>query len=294
MSLCGSRPKSARASPCSNSLKVRAKVSDSGTLAALRRSRGVMGSLADRIRVPEEFVVAIENALGHHLQLVLTEQPESAQNILAELAESKAGRASVAALSIEQRDEQLGFATDIMPRRDGRGVQDRLAKGDVIPALNVVQSEPSVEKLVKSLLGRTFLTSDLANATAQIQNGHAGCDFVTLKGDLLSRYGVYTGGYLNGHGNPKAPASILGRKNQITDLHVELTELQERVAEVSRKRGALLGEQTELQAGLQQTQTELREQEVAIATREGEFNALKIRAGCCTKRLTRSFLKFRA
>jgi chromosome segregation protein len=54
-----------------------------------------------------------------------------------------------------------------------------------------------------------------------------------------------------------------------------LTEVQLRVAEMSRKRGALLGEQTELQAGLQQAQTELREQEVAIATREGEFNALQ-------------------
>ena len=55
----------------------------------------------------------------------------------------------------------------------------------------------------------------------------------------------------------------------------ELTEVQIRVAEMSRKRGALLSEQTELQASLQQAQTELREQEVAIATREGEFNALQ-------------------
>jgi len=37
----------------------------------------------------------------------------------------------------------------------------------------------------------------------------------------------------------------------------------------------LLSEQTELQASLQQAQTELREQEVAIATREGEFKALQ-------------------
>src|SRR6185295_1718894 len=43
----------------------------------------------------------------------------------------------------------------------------------------------------------------------------------------------------------------------------------------SRRRGALLSEQTEIQASLQQAQTELREQEVAIATREGEFNALE-------------------
>src|SRR5208282_3840903 len=99
--------------------------------------------------------------------------------------------------------------------------------------------------------------------------------FVTLTGDLLSRHGIYTGGYLNGDGNPKAPASILGRKNQISELHGELTEVSTRVAEMSRKRGALLSEQTELQASLQQAQTELREQEVAIATREGEFNALQ-------------------
>jgi len=248
---------------------------DSGAVAALRRSGTVMGSLVDRIRVPEEFVVAIENALGHHLQLVLTEQPESAQNILAELAENKAGRASVAALSIEHKDEhQLGFATDIMPRRDGRGVKERLAKGDVVPALNVVQAEPKVEKLVNSLLGRTFLTSDLAHATEQIQNGHAGCDFVTLNGDLLSRHGIYTGGYLNGHGNPKAPASILGRKNQIAELQAEVEEIKRRVVEASRQRGALLSEQTEIQAGLEQAQTELGEQEVAIAKREGELSAL--------------------
>ena len=37
---------------------------DAGAVAALRQSRSVIGSLADRIRVPEQFVVAIENALG--------------------------------------------------------------------------------------------------------------------------------------------------------------------------------------------------------------------------------------
>ncbi len=247
-----------------------------GTQAALRQSRTVIGSLADRIRVPEQYVVAVENALGHHLQLVLTEQPESAQAILADLSANKSGRASIAALSLEYaNDKQLFFEGEMAPGSGLAAIQNGLQKGEVIHALAVVQGEPSVEKLLKALLGRTFIASDLATATAQIQNGHAGCDFVTLTGDLLSRHGIYTGGYLNGNGNPKAPASILGRKNQISELHGELTEVQTRVAEMSRKRGALLGEQTELQASLQQAQTELREQEVAIATREGEFNALQ-------------------
>ena len=252
---------------------------DAGAVAALRSrdaGRSVIGSLADRIRVPEQFVVAVENALGHHLQLVLTEQPESAQEILADLSANKTGRASVAALAIQQKadDKQLAFEGELAPGTNGHA-EKTLESGQIVPALTVVQADASVEKLLKSLLGRTFIASDLATATAQIQNGHAGCDFVTLTGDLLSRHGIYTGGYLNGHGNPKAPASILGRKNQIAELQDHLADLQNRIAEASRQRGALLAEQTELQASLQQAQTELREQEVAIATREGEFNALQ-------------------
>ena len=175
---------------------------DAGTVAALRQSRSVIGSLADRIRVPEQFVVAIENALGHHLQLVLTEQPESAQQILAELSANKSGRASVAALAIQHKDNnQLVFEGELAPHGESPAARG-LSPGEMVPALTVVQSDPSVDKLLKSLLGRTFIASDLSTATAQIQNGHAGCDFVTLTGDLLSRHGVYTGGYLNGHGNP--------------------------------------------------------------------------------------------
>jgi chromosome segregation protein len=249
---------------------------DAGAVAALRQSRSVIGSLADRIRVPEQFVVAVENALGHNLQLVLTEQPESAQEILADLSANKSGRASVAALAIQQKpdEKQLGFEGEMAPSVNGQAEMS-LSQGQIVHAMSVVQSDPSVEPLLKSLLSRTFIASDLTTATVQIQNGHAGCDFVTLGGDLLNRHGIYTGGYLNGHGNPKAPASILGRKNQIAELQHLLAEIQERVAEASRKRGALLAEQTELQASLQQAQTELREHEVAIATREGEFNALQ-------------------
>jgi chromosome segregation protein len=249
---------------------------DAGTVAALRQSRSVIGSLADRIRVPEQFVVAVENALGHHLQLVLTEQPESAQEILADLSANKSGRASVAALSISiPDDKQLVFGGELSADENKTAAQNGLKQGQIVRALDVIQTDPTVEKLLRALLGCTFIASDLATATAQIQNGHAGCDFVTVKGDLLSRHGIYTGGYLNGHGNPKAPASILGRKNQIAELQNDLTEIQNRVAGASRKRGALLNEQTELQASLQAAQTELREQEVAIATREGEFNALQ-------------------
>src|SRR2546421_224963 len=76
-----------------------------GSLAALKQSQHVLGSLADKIHVPEQFVTAIETALGHHLQLVLTEQPESAQQILADLSANKKGRASVAPLGLTRNGD---------------------------------------------------------------------------------------------------------------------------------------------------------------------------------------------
>ena len=250
---------------------------DAGAVAALRQSREVIGSLADRIRVPDQFITAVESALGHHLQLVLTEQPESAQQIITDLTTNKSGRASIAALSIQYKDDkQLAFEGELAPGSGQSALDHGLAPGQMVHALNIVQADPSVAPLLKSLLGRTYIASDLVTATAQIQNGHAGCDFVTLGGELLSRHGIYTGGSLSkGPGGGKAPSSILGRKNQIAELQAELATLQNLVAEASRKRGALQSEQTELQASLQQAQTELRQQEVAIATREGEFKALQ-------------------
>jgi chromosome segregation protein len=286
-----------------------------GSLAALQQSQHVLGSLADRIHVPDPFVTAIETALGHHLQLVLTEQPESAQQILADLAVNKKGRASVAPLALAPRSPDCPQSTVHSPQstvrlagapagcgQEAEGRQDALVAGerdasgasagqsvaepgaatlavpqlDGIPlaAIEVVHGEVSVRRLLGRLLGTTRIVRDLKAATAAwIQSGGL-FHYVTLSGEVLSAHGVYTGGSNGGNGDGKAAASILGRKNQIAELEGAVVEIERQVEQISRRKGALQGEQTELQAGLQRAQTELRAQEVAIATHEGEFNAL--------------------
>ncbi len=244
-----------------------------GPLTALKQSRHVLGSLADRIRVPDQYVTAIETALGHHLQLVLTEQPESARQILADLNANKAGRASVAPLAFVgngQADAAGAFGGQPAP-----GVAAVELNGVPLPAMAVVESEKAIRPLVDRLLGLTRIVRDLDAATVAWRESKGAFHYVTLGGELLSCHGVYTGGYNNGNGDGKAPASILGRKNQIAELQAALDKLKGQVAEISRVKGALQSEQTELQAGLQQAQQELRAQEVAIATHEGEFNALQ-------------------
>jgi len=130
----------------------------SGALSALKTAANVLGSLADKIRVPDQYVVAIETALGHHLQLVLTEQPEAARQILDDLRGNKTGRASVAALHLASLPGQA----PALPESEAAG----LVRGKSVAAASVIEADPSVQPLLQRLLGQTLILPDLAAATA--------------------------------------------------------------------------------------------------------------------------------
>src|SRR5439155_5924913 len=164
-----------------------------GALAALNRSQSVLGSLADRIRVADQHIPAIETALGHHLQLVLTENPEEAQQILADLNTNKSGRASIGSLRLH----------DGQSLTNGELADSHAASNGSLPACAVVQAEPSIQPLIQRLLGATRIVANLGAATDAWRKCNGAFDFVTQSGELLSRHGVYTGGYANG--SAKAP-----------------------------------------------------------------------------------------
>jgi len=229
-----------------------------GALAALKKTDAVLGSLADRIQTADEYVGAVEAALGHHLQLVLTEQPDTARQIVEELRLQKKGKASVAATTMNNGHHA--------PPPEGDGTHPGQ------PLTQVVQADELARPWVHALLGRTRLVPDLATATAAWQAQPGQWDYVTPQGDLLSRHGIFTGG---GSNNGSQAASILSRKNQIQNLRNALSGLQEKVNDCNRRKGILQAEQTSLQASLQQAQSELRAQEVSVATHQGEFNALQ-------------------
>ncbi len=228
-----------------------------GAVAVLKGTRGVLGSLTDRIRVPDQHVAAVETALGQQLQIALTQQPEEIQQIIQTLTTQKKGRASLAAIgmigSIELADSELATPTG------------------VVPLLSLIDADESVKPLLGRLVGRICVAPDLAAAASAWRESNGAFGFVTTAGETLSREGVFTGG----GGNGKASGSALLRKNQVAELQLAIAQIQQQVEEASRRKGALQSEQTSLQSSLQEAQTELRSQEVAIATRQGEFNALQ-------------------
>lgn len=229
-------------------------------LSVLKEAKDIAGSLTDKIRVPNEYITAVETALGQNLQLVLTEHPETAERILADLSSGNKGRASIAALSLNLAPPAPELAQPLPE--------------NTVSLLEKIEAEEMARPLLRALLGKTLLAPDLASATAALRQSQGAYSFVTRAGEFLSEHGVYTGG--QGSGAGKAQSSILARKNQIEDLRRQAAETLERVGEASRRKGALQSEQSALQASLQQAQTDLRTQEVAIATRQGEFNALQM------------------
>ncbi len=229
-----------------------------GTQAILKGHQSVLGSLTDKIRVPDEYITAVETALGHNLQLVLVEQPAAAEQIITELTTNKKGRASIASLELSRANEMQ------LPQ---------MFPANVTPLLNIIQPDETIQPLLKKLLERSCFAPDLATATAAWRESNGYFDFVTRTGEVLTRQGVFTGG--SGNNNGKPSSSVLARKNQIDELKAVMAQLQEQVNEASKNKGALQSEQTALQASLDEARTDLRSREVAVATRQGEFNALQ-------------------
>jgi chromosome segregation protein len=229
-----------------------------GAQAAIRESEAALGLLADQIRVPVEYVVAVEVALGRHLQLVITRQANDAKSILTSLSEGKKGRADIVALDL--------ISGGTPPSIDAA----KLREFGGVAALGQVGCDDAIQPLLDRLLGRLVIVPDL-DAAMRGREQHHDLDFVTSAGELLSRHGVFSGG----RGNGNASASLLSRKNEIAGLERELEGVGGNVSDLSREKGDMQAGQTLLQAGLQQEQNDLRQQEVSIASSEGELKALE-------------------
>ena len=228
-----------------------------GAQTVLTQFDSAIGSLADQIRVPDEHVRAVEAALGANLQLVITEQPQSADQMLQRLAQGEQGRASIVAL-------------ELLRERGGAIPPSDIPEG-AMPALDIVEIDDPIQPLLQTLLGRTLIVDSLETATRLWRMSPGRFDYVTRRGESLSQQGVYTGG----QGEGKEHHSVLARRNQIDELAAQLDALGRQIDESSRAKGQLLAEQTELQASLQNARDELSDREVAIATRKGEFKALQ-------------------
>ena len=187
---------------------------------------GIVGVVIDLIEVPQEYVVAIEVALGPAAANVVTRTERDARVAIDFLKRVKGGRATFLPLdtlrphpmSEEERRRALGL-------------------GAIDVASRLVRCDPELRGVVEYLLGRTIVAEDI-NRAVQVARGfgfRVRC--VSLGGDL-----VHAGGAITGGSRERAPFGAFGRRNEIARLEAELESLRASSAELEGKREAVIRE----------------------------------------------------
>ncbi len=174
--------------------------------------RGIVGTVAQLLRVPPEIENAIEVALAGHLQDIVVESWTDARAAISFLHETKSGRATLLPLDTMRPGPRLSVPG---------------GSGFVGIAAGLVEAETRLAPVVESLLGRTLIVEDLDAARRAFSELRGGFRIVTLSGDMLHSSGSVTGGLGPGFDG----GLILARERERRELPSRMEESQRRIHE---------------------------------------------------------------
>ena len=142
--------------------------------------QGIIGPVSKLIKVDEEYLVAIETALGAAIQNIVTKDNIAAKNAMLWLKRQKGGRATFLPLN------------SITPK----GIKEDYSKsnGFVGVADELVEVDPANRKAIEFLLGRTLVCETIDHAMALAKTIQNRYKIVTLDGQVINAGGSMTGG----------------------------------------------------------------------------------------------------
>lgn len=176
---------------------------------------GIIGVVADIIKVQKEYEVAIETALGGSIQNIVTDSAQTAKEMIQFLKKNKYGRATFLPL------------TDIKARNESMPANIMMQKGVIGVASSLVETDEKFQELVKYLLGRFLVVDNIDNAIVLARKYNHTIRIVTKEGDLLN-----TGGSMSG-GAFKNSTNLLGRRREMEGLEKIIKELKEKLDSLS-------------------------------------------------------------
>ena len=163
------------------------------------REPGLLGVVADIIKVEKSYEIAIETALGGSIQNIVTEDEETAKRMIDFLKRNKYGRATF--LPLTSIGNKNGFTQN-------RALTE---KGVIGLASSLAVTEQKYAGLNQYLLGRTVVVDNIDNAIALARKYQHSLRIVTLEGESLSPGGSMTGGAF------KNSSNLLGRRREIEE-----------------------------------------------------------------------------
>lgn len=173
--------------------------------------KGVFGTVADLIKIPEKYSVAIEVSAASHLNNIVVDNDETAKFCIEFLKREKIGRATF--LPLNKIRSNILKEQELLRR-----------KGVIAVASKLVKFDPQFASAMEFVFGNTLVVENLDIARG-IGIGKA--RMVTLDGDLIERSGAMIGGYFF-KTHPKLVQAIT--RDEIEEYRKAKKKLEEEIA----------------------------------------------------------------
>ena len=192
------------------------------------RVPGIEGVVADLIQVNKDYEIAIETALGGSIQNIVTDNEQTAKQMIEFLKKNRFGRATFLPLS------------SVNARGEFSQKEALKEEGVIGLASELVNAAPRYQGVIRYLLGRVLVVDHIDHAIAIGRKYRHTMRMVTIEGESLSPGGSMTGGSFRNNSN------LLGRKREIEELEkkvrslkTELEEMQKSIDESRSKRNVI-------------------------------------------------------
>lgn len=236
-----------------NSVKTIMKEAKKGTVS------GICGPVSQLIKVPSEYNVAMEVALGSKMQNIVTLTDEDAKRAIKTLKKHDAGRATF-----------LPITTIKGRTLDEKGLDD--CYGYIGVAADLCSCDKKYENIKSSLLGKIVIAEDL-NCAATIAKKY-GYRFmvVTLDGQTINAGGSFTGGSMN-------------KKSGLLSRETEIASLKKKADELNAKAEAARADFVKAQESFAQCEAELLGARADLSVAQQEFVRIQTEYTACTNEL---------
>ena len=209
------------------------------------KEKGIIGVVADIIKVEKRYETAIETALGGNIQNIVTDNEETAKKMIQYLKDNRLGRATFLPL------------TSVIHPQEFKTPEALEEKGVLGTADSLVQTDKKYVGVARAMLGRILVVDHVDNAVRIARKYDYSLRMVTLEGELLVPGGAISGGAYKNNTN------LLGRRREMDELEKQVKKLLGQVDSVNREidgikenRNRLRTELETLKADIQKTSIE--------------------------------------
>lgn len=172
---------------------------------------GVLGTVGDLGKPKVGFEIALETALGGHIQNIVCKDEYSVKTAINSLKKAKAGR--VTFLPISEIEGQLKRNNQLESEPGFLGYADQC-----------IGFDSAYNEIFAYLLGNTIVVENMDDAMEISKKYGRSFKYVTLEGEIFNTSGAITGGrYKN------KTANLFERKGEIAKLESELKNIQQQI-----------------------------------------------------------------